>query len=122
MRLLGIPTVTDRLIQQVIAHELTSLYDPTFSIHSFGFRTNRCASDVIRRAKGYIQGGNRRVVDMDLENFLDMVNHYRFTRTLVKQIEDKRLLGPIRSRLKSGTIYKWSGDNKCIRNSTRRTS
>ena len=55
VRLLGIPTVTDRLIQQAIAQVLTPLYDPTFSDHSYGFRPKRSAHGAIRKAKGYIQ-------------------------------------------------------------------
>ncbi|VEF46750.1 transposase [Bacillus freudenreichii] len=104
VRLLGIPTVTDRLIQQAIAQVLTSLYDPTFSDHSYGFRPNRSAHDAIRRAKGYIQGGYRWVIDIDLEKFFDKVNHDRLMGTLAKRIEDRRLLRLIRKYLKSGIM------------------
>ncbi|VEF49429.1 transposase [Bacillus freudenreichii] len=104
VRLLGIPTVTDRLIQQAIAQVLTSLYDPTFSDHSYGFRPNRSAHDAIRRAKGYIQGGYRWVIDIDLEKFFDRVNHDRLMGTLAKRIEDRRLLRLIRKYLKSGIM------------------
>lgn len=75
VRLLGIPTVTDRLIQQAIAQVLSRIYDPTFSNHSYGFRANRSAHDAIREAKGFIREGYRWVVDMDLEKFFDKVNH-----------------------------------------------
>ena len=104
VRLLGIPTVTDRFIQQAIAQVLTSLYDPTFSDHSYGFRPNRSAHDAVRKAKGYIQEGNRWVVDIDLEKFFDKVNHDRLMGTLAKRIEDKRLLKLIRKYLKSGIM------------------
>lgn len=104
VRLLGIPTVTDRFIQQAIAQVLTSVYDPTFSDHSYGFRPNRSAHDAVRKAKGYIQEGNRWVVDIDLEKFFDKVNHDRLMGTLAKQIEDKRLLKLIRKYLKSGIM------------------
>src|SRR5690625_5325819 len=77
VRLLGIPTVTDRLIQQAIAQVLSKIYDPTFSEHSYGFRPNRSAHDAVRKAKGYIRDGYRWVVDMDLEKFFDKVNHDR---------------------------------------------
>src|SRR5690625_5896059 len=73
VRLLGIPTVTDRLISQAIAQVLSKLYDPTFSRHSYGFRPNRSAHDAVRKAKGYIREGYRWVVDMDLEKFFDKV-------------------------------------------------
>lgn len=104
VRLLGIPTVTDRLIQQAIAQVLTSLYDPTFSNHSYGFRLNRSAHNAVRRAKGYIQEGNRWVVDIDLEKFFDKVNHDRLMGVLANRIEDKRLLKLIRKYLKSGIM------------------
>jgi len=104
VRLLGIPTVTDRLIQQAIAQVLTTLYDPTFSEHSYGFRPKRSAHGAIRKAKGYIQDGNRWVIDIDLEKFFDKVNHDRLMGTLSKRIEDKRLLKLIRNYLKSGIM------------------
>lgn len=104
VRLLGIPTVTDRLIQQAIAQVLTTLYDPTFSEHSYGFRPKRSAHGAIRKAKGYIQEGNRWVIDIDLEKFFDKVNHDRLMGTLSKRIEDKRLLKLIRNYLKSGIM------------------
>lgn len=104
MRLLGIPTVTDRFIQQAIAQVLSSMYDPMFSDHSYGFRSNRNAHEAVRKAKGYIQEGKRWVVDIDLEKFFDRVNHDRLMGTLAKRIEDKRLLKLIRKYLKSGIM------------------
>lgn len=104
VRLLGIPTVIDRFIQQAIAQVLNSLYDPTFSDHSYGFRPNRSAHDGVRKAKGYIQEGNRWVVDIDLEKFFDKVNHDRLMGALAKRIQDKRLLKLIRKYLKSGIM------------------
>lgn len=104
VRLLGIPTVIDRFIQQAIAQILSSLYDPTFSDHSYGFRPNRSAHDAVRKAKSYIEEGYRWVVDMDLEKFFDKVNHDRLMGTLAKRIEDKQLLKLIRKYLKSGIM------------------
>lgn len=104
VRLLGIPTVVDRFIQQAIAQVLTSIYDPTFSDHSYGFRPKRSAHDAVRKAKGYLAEGNRWVVDIDLEKFFDKVNHDRLMGTLAKRIEDKRLLKLIRNYLKSGIM------------------
>ncbi|PAE09679.1 group II intron reverse transcriptase/maturase, partial [Niallia circulans] len=86
VRLLGIPTVKDRLIQQAIAQVLSKIYDPMFSEHSYGFRPNRSAHDAVREAKGYIKEGYRWVVDMDLEKFFDKVNHDRLMSTLAKRI------------------------------------
>lgn len=104
VRLLGIPTVTDRLIQQAIAQVLSKVYDPTFSENSYGFRPNRSAHDAARKAKEYIRDGYRWVVDMDLEKFFDKVNHDRLMGTLAKRIQDKPLLKLIRKYLQSGVM------------------
>ncbi|WP_186669115.1 group II intron reverse transcriptase/maturase [Sporosarcina sp. BP05] len=104
VRLLGIPTVTDRLIQQAIAQVLSRLYDPSFSDHSYGFRPGRSAHDAVRKAKGYIREGYRWTVDMDLEKFFDKVNHDRLMSTLSKRINDKPLLKLIRKYLQSGVL------------------
>ena len=104
VRLLGIPTVTDRLIQQAIAQVLSQVYDPTFSEHSYGFRPNRSAHEAVRKAKGYIKDGYRWVVDMDLEKFFDKVNHDRLMSTLAKRIKDKPLLKLIRKYLQAGVM------------------
>ena len=107
VRLLGIPTVTDRMIQQAIAQVLTQVYDPMFSEHSHGFRPKRSAHDAVKEAKGYIQQGYRWVVDIDLEKFFDKVNHDRLMATLAKRIKDKTLLKLIRKFLQSGMLDKW---------------
>lgn len=104
VRLLGIPTVTDRFIQQAIAQILSPMYDQTFSDHSYGFRPNRSAHDAVRKATGYIREGYRWVVDIDLEKFFDRVNHDKLMGTLAKRIEDKRLLKLIRKYLNSGIM------------------
>lgn len=75
-RELGIPTVTDRLIQQALLQALQPLIDPTFSDHSYGFRPGRRAHDAVLRAQGYLQAGRRMVVDVDLEKFLERASHY----------------------------------------------
>lgn len=103
-RLLGIPTVLDRMIQQGIAQELTKIYDPSFSKNSFGFRPNRSAQDAIKKSKEYINEGNKWVVDMDLEKFFDKVNHDILMERLSKKIKDKRVLKLIRKYLESGTM------------------
>ena len=75
VRLLGIPTVLDRLIQQAIAQVLTPLFDARFSPHSYGFRPRRRAHDAVKAAQGYIREGYDWAVDIDLEKFFDRVNH-----------------------------------------------
>jgi len=104
VRLLGIPTVMDRFIQQAIAQVLSSIYDPTFSDHSYGFRPNRSAHGAVKKAQGYIADGNRWVVDIDLEKFFDRVNHDKLMGLLAKRIEDKRLLKLIHKYLKTGIM------------------
>ncbi|WP_163152575.1 group II intron reverse transcriptase/maturase [Anoxybacillus sp. MB8] len=111
VRLLGIPTVTDRLIQQAIAQVLSKVYDPTFSENSYGFRPNRSAHDAVRKAKEYIRDGHRWVVDMDLEKFFDKVNHDRLMGTLAKRIQDKPLLKLIRKYLQSGVMINGVGSS-----------
>ena len=103
-RLLGIPTVLDRMIQQGIAQELTRIYDPSFSDNSYGFRPNRSAQDAIKKSKEYINQGNKWVVDMDLEQFFDKVNHDILMERLSRKIKDKRVLKLIRKYLESGIM------------------
>lgn len=103
-RKLGIPTVTDRLIQQAIAQVLTEIYDPTFSPYSYGFRPNKRGHDAVRKARNYMKQGYRWVIDMDLEKFFDRVNHDRLMRTLSKRIEDPRALKLIRKFLQAGIM------------------
>jgi len=104
IRLLGIPTVQDRMIQQAVAQVLNQIYEPSFSESSYGFRPNRGAKNAILKSKEYINEGNRWVVDMDLEKFFDKVNHDILMSKLEKQIKDKRLLKLIRKYLKSGIL------------------
>ena len=104
VRLLGIPTVQDRLIQLAIAQVLSRIYEPLFSNNSFGFRPRRGAKDAVTKSKQYINEGNRWVIDMDLEKFFDKVNHDILMGKLEKKIKDKRLLSLIRKYLKSGIL------------------
>ena len=104
VRLLGIPTVQDRLIQQAIAQILSRIYEPLFSNNSFGFRPRRGAKDAVTKSKQYINEGNRWVIDMDLEKFFDKVKHDILMGKLEKKIKDKRLLSLIRKYLKSGIL------------------
>ncbi|MDA6151239.1 reverse transcriptase domain-containing protein, partial [Escherichia coli] len=102
VRLLGIPTVTDRFIQQAIAQVLTPLFDPSFSEHSYGFRPNRRGHDAVRKAREYISEGYRWVIDMDLEKFFDKVNHDKLMGILASRIQDRLVLKLIRKYLQAG--------------------
>lgn len=104
VRLLGIPTVTDRFIQQAIAQVLTPLFDPTFSEHSYGFRPNRRGHDAVRKARGFISEGYRWVIDMDLEKFFDKVNHDKLMGILAGRIQDRLVLKLIRKYLQAGIM------------------
>lgn len=104
VRLLGIPTVLDRVIQQAILQVLQPLFDPSFSEFSYGFRPGRSAHDALRQAKIYIQEGRHVVVDVDLEKFFDRVNHDVLMDRLGKRIDDRCLLRLIRHYLESGVM------------------
>lgn len=101
-RMLGIPTVTDRFIQQAVNQVLQRYVDPTFSEHSYGFRPNRSAIGAIKKSKGYVEAGYDVVVDIDLEKFFDRVNHDKLMSELFKRIGDHRVLKLIRSCLNAG--------------------
>ncbi|MEX2461109.1 MAG: group II intron reverse transcriptase/maturase [Paenibacillaceae bacterium] len=103
VRLLGIPTVTDRFIQQAIAQVLNSVFDPQFSESSFGFRPNRRGHDAVRKAKQYMKEGYRWVIDLDLMSF-DRVNHDRLMAKLAEKVKDKVILKLIRKFLQSGVM------------------
>lgn len=103
-RILGIPTVMDRLIQQAIHQVLQPIYDPGFSNKSYGFRPNRSAQMAVAKARETIRSGYRWVVDIDLEKFFDRVNHDVLMNRLWKRIQDKRLLKLIKSYLKAGLM------------------
>jgi RNA-directed DNA polymerase len=103
-RKLGIPTVLDRFIQQVIMQVLQSIWDWTFSENSYGFRPRRSAHQAVAIAQGYIAEGYGYVVDLDLEKFFDRVNHDRLMARLATRISDKRMLKLIRAYLTAGVL------------------
>jgi len=103
-RELGIPTVTDRLIQQALLQVLQPMLDPTFSRHSYGFRPGRSAHDAVVAAQSYVQSGRRIVVDVDLEKFFDRVNHDILINRLQKKIGDGGVIRLVRAYLNSGIM------------------
>jgi RNA-directed DNA polymerase len=104
MRQLGIPTVMDRFLQQAIAQVLTTLFEPRFSNHSYGFRPGRSAHDAVKQAQGYVQAGYEWAVDIDLEKFFDRVNHDMLMARVARVVKDKRVLKLIRAYLESGVM------------------
>lgn len=103
-RELGIPTVTDRLIQQALLQVLQALIDPTFSEHSHGFRPKRSTHDAVKAARAFVQAGKRVVVDVDLEKFFDRVNHDILIDRLSKRIADAGVIRLIRAYLNAGIM------------------
>ena len=103
-RVLGIPTVQDRLVQQAILQVLTPLLDPQFSEHSYGFRPGKSAQQAVVAAQKYIREGYDWVVDLDLEAFFDHVNHDRLMSRLGARVADKRLRWIVRRFLQAGAM------------------
>ena len=101
-RMLGIPTVIDRVIQQAIAQVLTPIFDPGFSESSFGFRPGRSAQGAVKQVRQFIREGQRYVVDLDLAKYFDTVNHDVLMSRLSRKVDDKRLLRLIGRYLRAG--------------------
>lgn len=103
-RKLGIPTVQDRHIQQMILQVLTPIYEELFSDGSWGFRPGRSAHGAVRTAKGYVEEGNEWVVDLDIEKYFDRVNHDILMYRIAYHVHDKRVLKVIRAFLTAGVL------------------
>jgi RNA-directed DNA polymerase len=103
-RNLGIPTVTDRVLQQAVVQVLTPIFEPQFSQYSYGFRPNKSAHQAIEQARQYIEDGYNFVVDIDLEKFFDKVQHDKLMSLVAKTISDKPTLKLIRRYLQSGIM------------------
>lgn len=103
-RALGIPTVTDRVIQQAIAQVMTPIFDPEFSESSFGFRPKRSAHGALKQVKADIKAGYRIAVDLDLAKFFDNVDHDILMARVARRIADRRLLALIGRYLRAGVL------------------
>ncbi|MCG6658486.1 group II intron reverse transcriptase/maturase [Halomonas campisalis] len=101
-RQLGIPTVTDRLIQQALLQVLTPIFDPDFSESSYGYRPKRSAQQAVSAMKAHVTAGHRWVVDLDLKAFFDRVNHDLLMARVARRVHDKRALRLIRRYLEAG--------------------
>jgi RNA-directed DNA polymerase len=103
-RMLGIPTVQDRWIQQMLLQVLQPIFDPAFSEHSYGFRPGRGAQTAVKAAQAHIQSGKKWVVDMDISKFFDRVNHDILMNRIGQTIRDKRVLQLIGNYLRAGAM------------------
>lgn len=103
-RPLGIPTALDRTIQQAIAQPISNIYENVFSEYSYGFRPNRSCHDAIRQALNYLNNGYEWVIDIDIEQFFDKVNHDKLIQILREQVNDSTTLNLIRKYLKAGVM------------------
>lgn len=113
-RLLGIPTVIDRLIQQSIHQVLSPIWEREFSNHRYGFRPKRSAGDALEKATEHINAGYQWIIDLDLKSFFDKINHDKLMNILERKISDKVLLKLIRKYLQSGILV----DKKVISRKT----
>lgn len=105
-RPLGIPTALDRTIQQAVAQPISDIYEKIFSEYSYGFRPNRSCHDAIREALEYLNSGYEWVIDIDIEQFFDKVNHDKLIQILREQVNDSSVLNLIRKYLKAGVMEK----------------
>ena len=101
---LGIPNVIDRMVQEAVRQALEPVYEPTFHPNSHGFRPRRSCHTAIQQAREYLQTGREWVVDMDLENFFNRVNHQRLMARLAQRVQDKRVLRLIGQMLKARIV------------------
>jgi group II intron reverse transcriptase/maturase len=103
-RLLGVPTVIDRMVQQAVVQVLQPIFEQTFSDSSYGFRPKRSAHQAIQQAKKYYEEGYGYVVDLDLEKYFDTVNHDLLIKMVREVVKDEAVIGLIRKFLKSGVM------------------
>lgn len=104
VRLLGIPTVADRMVQQAMAQQLTPIFEPRFHDDSYGFRPSRSAHDALLAVKRYADEGNVWVASMDLERFFDTVNQSKLVQLLSDSLADKRVVSLVHRFLMAGVV------------------
>lgn len=103
-RALGIPTVMDRFVQNLLLQVLQPVFEPTFSEHSYGFRPGRSAHDAVKAAQSYVRAGKNWVVDFDISKFFDHVHHDVLMREVGKVVRDKRILRLLGRYLRAGVM------------------
>jgi len=110
-RLLGIPTVVDRVVQQSITQVLSPIFEKTFSEYSYGFRPNRGCHDALKKCREYINDGYKWAVDIDLKAYFDTVNHDKLIGLIYKEVKDTRVISLIRKYLQAGVMVNGVVDN-----------
>lgn len=105
-RMLGIPTVVDRVVQQAISQVLSPIYEKQFSPHSYGFRPKRNAHQALNKCKDYITDGYKYAVDMDLEKFFDTVNQNKLITLMSRTIKDGRVISLVHKYLNAGVVVR----------------
>ncbi|AGA69724.1 Retron-type reverse transcriptase [Desulfitobacterium dichloroeliminans LMG P-21439] len=105
-RMLGIPTVVDRVVQQAIAQQFTPIFEEQFSDNSYGFRPGRSAHDAIKKCQTNIDEGYKYVVDMDLEKYFDTVNQSKLVEVLSRTIKDGRVISLVHKYLRAGVVVR----------------
>lgn len=104
VRMLGVPTAVDRMVQQAISQKLSPIFEPQFCETSYGFRPKRSAHDALRKCREYANQGYTYVVDMDLEKFFDTVNQSKMIEILSRTIKDGRIISLIHKYLTAGAV------------------
>lgn len=99
-RLLGVPTTTDRVLQQAVSQAIAPLFEPVFSSNSFGFRPNKNARQAVGQSRDYIHQGLNHIVDIDLKNFFDEVDHCLLLNLVHQKVKCKTTMGLIRKWLR----------------------
>jgi RNA-directed DNA polymerase len=117
VRTLGVPIVLDRLIEQAVHQQLSPVWEPDFSEHSYGFRPGRSAHDAVRAAQGFIKTGKSWVIDIDLKDFFDRVDHDKLMHRVGRKVRDKRLLRLIGDYLRA-PLQKPDGSREARRQGT----
>ncbi len=107
-RPLGIPTVTDRVVQQAMRLVLEPIYEHRFADHSYGFRPGRSCHDALRRVNGQLESGQVHVVDIDIQGYFDTIDHERLLKLLKEDVADSRVLDIIKGFLKTGVLEEGS--------------
>ena len=105
-RLLGIPTIYDRVCQQALLNRLEPIFEPVFDDASFGYRRGRSTKDALRKIWREIRGGSEWIVDADLRNFFGSVDHEKLLTLVAQRVADGRVLRLIEAMLKAGSYGK----------------